>query len=358
MIQNFPYSKQQIINYLLKNMSVDVKKLFTSVYDDNDFYEMTNFDNFLKAFHYKDNNDYHNYKAITDTFTNGQTYKLYDCEIDNLNLSWSTNTNTDETVYIYKSIINNLKDTKKNLNLYCYNSYVENIICYNLKQFVPSEYLKTLRITEMMNEDYEYITLDLRNTQLESIFILSDYHPQYAQLNILLPNTTTSIEIDYEYMNISVNQELPNRIFRQKGYDKLIIKGYVFYGLTLPLYIVPLKAWSDTSNYKIQARAEKEKLGYLQCYPTVLACFYDLVYENAATFHIYYLHLIDTMFGPYETWQQYRPTIVNSNALSKTLQIETLNAECSIADYDRFKDLYQELLGSNFTIVSHNHLIN
>lgn len=357
MIQNFPYSKQQIINYLLKNMKIDVKKLFTSVYTDDDFYEMINFDEFLKSFHYIDNNEYHNFKTITDTLTDGQTYKLYDCEIDNLNLSWSTNTNTDETIIIHKSIINNLKDTKKNLNLYCYNSYVENIICYNLKQFVPSQYLKTLRITEMMNEDYEYIVFDLRNTQLESIFILSDWHPQYAQLNILLPNTTTSIDIDYEYMNISVNQDLPNRIFKQKGYDKLIIKGYIFYGLTLPLYIAPFKAWSDLSNYKIQARAEKEKLGYLKCYPSVLACFYDLVYNNA-DFHIYYLHLIDNMFGPYETWQEYRPTTANTNNISKTLSIETVDAECSISDYADFKTICKELLGSNFTITSSNHLIN
>ena len=342
MIENFP-----LRNYEKKsNIKKDVFNLFTSEYIDSDFYKMINFDNFIKTFKWKDGNyKYHNYTSITDTFTSSNYY-LYDCNIYQITLTYTENITT-KSLNVYDSKINFIVESHNTLNLFLYNSIIGQCSLYNLNLFEACENLKDLRISNYKRADNSFHLIDLSNTKLENLKIINSDSGTNVEVSIILPNTTTKIEIDMLSYHLTLIQNGTNLRYKGNGYEKLLIKCYDLYGLRLPLYLDPNK-WND-SNYEIYINAATTAINNVEIYPTVFIALKSL-YLNPFIFFLYNLHLIDNISKPNDTYGSYKADTANTNTISKTIVIMNFICECSIYTSTDFTNVIHNLLGNYISV--------
>ena len=342
MIENF-----QLRNYERKsNIKKDVANLFTSEYTTNDLYKFNNLNMFLQTFKWKDGNyKYHNYTSITDTFTSS-SYYLYDCEIYQITLKYTENTTT-KTLYVYDSKINFIVENHNKLNLYLFQSIIGQCDLYNLNLFNPCENLRDLRISHYKRDDNSFHLIDLSKTMLENIKIINSEAGINVEVSIILPNTTTKIEIDMLTYHLTLIQNGTNLRYKGNGYEKLLIKCYDLYGLTLPLYLNP-NNWND-SNFEIYINSSVTAINNLKIYPSVFVALKSL-YLNPVNHIIYNLHLIDSISAPNDTYGSYKADTSNTNTASKTINIMNFICECSIYTSSDFTNVIHNLMGNYISV--------
>ena len=351
MIENF-----QLRNYVLKkdlklyepviNLREDVKKLLTDDYTIDEYYEMTNLFNFIKNYHYTIDNEYYNYKTITDSLTL-INYKFYNCKIQQFNMNFSATPST-KTAYFYDCTISILIESNNKVNLFMYNSVIDRIILKNINLFEPSMYLTDFSVSNYKVDNNSSHVIDLSRTKLKSLKILNSDSGTNVKSTILIPYTTTSIQITMPSYHLTLLQDGFNPKYKEGGYEKLLIQAYDIYGLSLPLYFNP-NNWNNSSTFSILISSSTYTINNLKCYPSLFAGLTSF-YTNAGDNFIFNLHLIDYNSQPNDSAGSYKADTQNSSSVNKTLTIFNFTCECSILNLTSFTDLIKNLMGNNFSV--------
>lgn len=360
MIRTFQFPKASIdlTPYELKtDVKPDVKHLLSSDFTNDEFYNMNNLFDFIKTFHYKENNNYYNYVDFDEPLTNLDT-KLINCTGENLVLDYSTASNSSQTITLINCYFKTITETRKKLSLSLINSYVEEIYLKDVSYILPSMYLKKFNLTDFSLELHSNFSLDFRHTRLEYLRINNDFGVA-AFLSVLLPNTTTYIDIDATEYNICIEQDEPYAYYNNNGYEHLYLNVRKLDGFIMPLYSDPYDSWHSNANFAIYVgNISQARINYIKCFPTVLA-FFKKIWEDDHDFYIYSLHLIDSTGGGLDDHTtRYMADTACTNATAKNVYINNFICEAMINDVPDFRDVFKNLCGANMNVQIKNSTIS